>query len=142
MFLVIGLFLIILAQASYALGGLVIRKYLGNYNPVFVSTLMALTSIIIFFPILIFFFKSEIGGLTFKTSLPFIVAGILWLVVAEILYVTGLQKAPSLALASLMTLFFPLFSTILAIIFLKEALTVKTIIAGVLMVTGFILLIF
>src|SRR3989304_7756893 len=138
MFLMVGLFLIILAQVGYALGGFVIRKYLGNYHPLFVSAVMAITSILIFLPILIFFFKSELGGLTFKTSLPFILAGILWLVIAEILYVTGLQKSPSLALASLMTLFFPLFSTILGIVFLKEALTVKTIIAGILMIAGFI----
>ena len=136
-----GLIFIILAQVAYAFGGLIIRKYLSGYSPVLVSSIMAIVSVVFFLPIILIFFKTEVGGLTFKSSLPFIVAGIIWLVIAEVLYITGFQKAPSLSLASLMTLFYPLFSTIVGFFFLKEPLSFKTIIAGVLMVTGFIFLI-
>lgn len=136
----VGLMLIILAQVAYAFGGLVIRKYLGEYNPILVSTLMVITSVFFFLPILFFFFWGEVGGLTFKGVLPFVAAGIIWLVVAEIFYIAGFQKAPSLTLASLMTLFYPLFSTVLGIVFLKETLTTKTFIAGILMIVGFLFL--
>lgn len=136
----IGLLFIVLAQVAYAFGGLIIRKYLEHYNPILVTALMAVVSVVFFFPILFFLFKSEIGGLTFRNLLPFILASVLWLVIAETLYIVGFQKAPSLALASLMTLFYPLFSTILGVFFLKEPLTIKTIIAGALMVLGFVFL--
>jgi len=136
----IGLFFIVLAQVVYAFGGLIIRKYLEHYNPILVSALMAMISAFLFIPILLIFFRSELGGLTFKNLSLFVLASIFWLVIAEVLYVAGFQKAPSLSLASLMTLFYPLFSTILGIIFLKESLTLKTILAGGLMVLGFVLL--
>ena len=137
----IGLVLIICAQIAYAIGGLVIRKYLGGYNPVLITAFMTTVSFVFFFPLIMLFYRGEVVGLTFKTALPFVVAGIIWLVVAEILYNAGLLKSPSLTLASLMTLFYPLFSTILGIIFLKEALTIKTVVAAVLMFTGFIFLV-
>jgi drug/metabolite transporter (DMT)-like permease len=137
----IGLIFIVLAQVAYAFGGLLMRKYLASYNPVLVSSLMAVTSIIFFIPIILFFFRLEVGGLTFRSSLPFIAAGIIWLVIAEMLYITGFQKAPSLVLASLMTLFYPLFSAVLGIYFLNEPLTIKTFIAAALMVAGFVFLV-
>lgn len=137
----IGLIFIILAQVSYAIGGLVMRKYLSNYSPVFVTAIMSIISVLFFFPIVLIFYKSDVSGLTVKSLLPFIASGIIWLIIAEILYITGLQKSPSLSLASLMTLFYPLFSTALGIIFLKEPLSVKTIIAAVLMFAGFIFLV-
>jgi len=135
-----GLILIIFAQIAYAFGGLMIRKYLSNYNPLLVSSLMAVVSGLIFLPILFFGFKNTVGNFTFKSILPFIVTAIIWLVIAEFLYIYGFQKAPSLSLASLMTLFYPLFSTILGIIAFHEVLTWKTILAGILMIGGFILL--
>lgn len=137
----IGLIFIFLAQIAYAFGGLVIRKYLGSYNPILISAFMSVVSFAFFLPLIIIFYRSEVGGLTLKASIPFIVAGIVWLVIAEILYNAGLIKSPSLTLASLMTLFYPLFSTILGILFLKEQLTLKTIIAAVLMSTGFVFLV-
>ena len=136
----LGLILIICAQVAYAFGGLMIRKYLSNYNPLLVSSLMAVISGLIFLPILFFGFKNTIGNFTFKSILPFIITAIIWLVIAEFLYIYGFQKAPSLTLASLMTLFYPLFSAILGIIFFHEAFTWKTILAGILMTGGFFLL--
>ena len=136
----LGLILIICAQVAYAFGGLMIRKYLSNYNPLLVSSLMAVISGLIFLPILFFGFKNTIGNFTFKSILPFIITAIIWLVVAEFLYIYGFQKAPSLTLASLMTLFYPLFSAILGIIFFHEAFTWKTILAGIMMTGGFLLL--
>lgn len=135
-----GLFLIILAQIAYAFGGVLIRKYLSNYNPLLVSSLMAVISGLIFLPILFLGFKNTVSSFTFKSIWPFILTAIIWLVIAEFLYVYGFQKAPSLSLASLMTLFYPLFSTVLGIIFFHEILTWKTIVASVLMFSGFILL--
>ncbi len=137
----IGLVFIILAQVAYAFGGLVIRKYLGTYNPIFISALMSIVSFAVFLPVTAIFYRGEVGELTFKTGIPFIVAGIIWLVLAEIFYNAGLVKSPSLSLASLMTLFYPLFSTILGIIFLNEALSLKVVAAAALMVAGFVLLI-
>lgn len=61
-----GLILIVLAQIAYAFGGVLIRKYLSNYNPVLVSSLMAVISGLIFLPILFIGFKNTIGQFTFK----------------------------------------------------------------------------
>ncbi|NMB91962.1 hypothetical protein GYA37_03930 [candidate division WWE3 bacterium] len=66
-----GLLFIILAQVAYAFGGLIIRKYLEGYNSVFVSAVMAVVSVVFFLPIILFFFKSEAGGLTFKSAFAF-----------------------------------------------------------------------
>ncbi|MFA5749989.1 MAG: DMT family transporter [Candidatus Shapirobacteria bacterium] len=134
-----GLILIICAQIAYAFGGVLIRKYLSSYNPLLVSSLMAVISGLIFLPILFIGFRNIIGNFTFKNIWPFIITALVWLVVAEFLYIYGFQKAPSLTLASLMTLFYPLFSAILGIIFFHEAFTWKTIIAGILMTGGFVL---
>ncbi len=136
----IGLLIIVLAQVFYAVGGLVIRKYLGGYPPLMVNGIMVVVSFLIFLPVLLTSYKSEVTGLNLKLVIPFVVAGLLWLVIAETLYVIGFQKAPSLTLASMMTLFYPLFSTVLGIIFLKEVLTVKTVVASILMMSGFVLL--
>lgn len=136
----LGLILIICAQVAYAFGGVLIRKYLSNYNPLLVSSLMAVISGLIFLPILFLGFKNTVGQFTFKTIWPFIITAIVWLVIAEFLYIYGFQKAPSLSLASLMTLFYPLFSSILGVIFFHEIFNWKTIIAGILMTSGFILL--
>jgi drug/metabolite transporter (DMT)-like permease len=136
-----GLILIILAQIAYAVGGVLIRKYLSNYNPLLVSSLMVVISGIIFLPILFFGFKNTVQNFSFNNIWPFIVTAIVWLVVAEFLYIYGFQKAPSLSLASLMTLFYPLFSAILGIIIFHDTFTWKTILAGVLMIGGFFLLV-
>jgi drug/metabolite transporter (DMT)-like permease len=112
-----GLILIIFAQVAYAFGGVLIRKYLSDYNPLLVSSFMALISGLIFLPVLFLGFRNTISNFTFKNIWPFIVTAIVWLVIAEVLYIYGFQKAPSLTLASLMTLFYPLFSAILGIIF-------------------------
>lgn len=138
----LGLILIICAQFAYAIGGILIRKYLSNYNPFLVSSLMAIISGLIFLPILFLGFKNTLGNFTFKNIWPFIITAFVWLCVGEVLYVYGFQKAPSITIASLMTLFYPLFSTILGMAFLGEALTWKTIIAGILMIGGFSLLVF
>ena len=137
-----GLILIIFAQIAYAFGGVLIRKYLSDYNPLLVSSFMALISGLIFLPVLFLGFRNTISNFTFKNIWPFIVTAIVWLVIAEVLYIYGFQKAPSLTLASLMTLFYPLFSAILGIIFFHEILTWKTILAGILMTSGFVLLAF
>lgn len=137
-----GLFLIILAQASYSIGGVLLKKYLSNYNPLLVSCLLAIFSAIIFLPILLIGFRSTLTNLTFKNLLPFIITAIVWLVIGEVLYIYGFQKTSSLTLASLTTLFFPLFSTILGIMIFHEKLTWKVITAGVLMFGGFLFLAF
>ncbi len=136
----LGLVLIICAQIAYAFGGVLIRKYLSNYNPLLVSSLMAVISGLIFLPILFFGFKNTVGNFTFKNIWPFILTAFVWLVIAEFLYIYGFQKASSLTLASLMTLFYPLFSAILSIFIFHETFTWKTISAGILMISGFILL--
>ncbi len=138
--IMLGLILIILAQVAYAFGGLVIRKYLIGYNPIMVNALMLTISLAMFLPVL-FYFRGEIAALNTKNLAFFALAAVLWLVAAETLYITGFQKSPSLTLATLMTLFYPLFSTILGIVFLGEVLSLKIIIGGILMAAGFVFLV-
>lgn len=135
-----GLILLFFSQIAYSVGGVLIRKYLSSYSPLLTSCLLSVFSAIIFLPVLFIGFKNTIGNLTFKNLLPFVITAIVWLVIAEFLYIYGFQKAPSLTLASLMTLFYPLFSTILGIIIFHEVLTWKTIVASILMFGGFLIL--
>lgn len=136
----IGLLFVILAQVAYAVQAFAIRRYFAAYNPLLVTALLTVISAIFFFPIF-FLFKSEWGGLDFKKLVPFIVVGVVSLTIGEIFLIWGFQKAPSSAAASLMAFFYPLFVTILGIFFLKEPLTIRTVIAGILMFLGFAILV-
>jgi hypothetical protein len=52
-----GLILIVFSQIIAAFGGVLIRRYLINYNPLLVTSLMAVINGLIFLPILFFGFK-------------------------------------------------------------------------------------
>lgn len=134
-----GEILIILAQVAYAGGILFIKKLTREINPILVTCIIALIGTMTILPILFYFFN-DLRLLTGKKLIWAILAGILWTTIGGILYILGVAKIP-ISKASLLALFFPLFTTLLGVIFLGEKITLKFVIAAILMVISYILLI-
>jgi drug/metabolite transporter (DMT)-like permease len=134
-----GEILIILAQIAYTGSILFVKKLTQEINPILVTCIIALIGTISVLPFL-FYFLRDLRLLTGKKIIWAILAGILWITVGEILYILGVSKI-SISKASLLALFFPLFTTLLGIIFLGEKITLKFLIAAILMLIGYILLI-
>lgn len=109
-------------------------------NPLFLTAAMALIGVIFLIPILVYFWP-QIKLFDNQKLIWLILAGLLWIALGEILFVVGLSKA-TLVNASLLALTFPLFAILIGAIFLKEVIGVKFIIASVLMVAGYLLLVF
>lgn len=59
---------------------------------------------------------------------------------AQIFYVTGIQKGTTAFTVTLSTLSMPIFAIIMGMIFLKEIVTIKEVMGGVLMIIGFLLI--
>jgi drug/metabolite transporter (DMT)-like permease len=125
-----GEILIIWAQISWAISILFVKKLTGQINPVVITVIIALSGTIFVLPLL-FHFSKDLKAFTGKNLTFAIIAGILWITVGEILYVSGLSKIP-VSRASLLTLTFPLFVTLLGVIFLGEKFRMLMVRVGVL----------
>jgi drug/metabolite transporter (DMT)-like permease len=134
-----GEILIILAQISWAISTFLVKKLTLQVNPMLIVAVISLSGAIFILPLL-FYFSKDLRMISGKNLVFLIFAGILWIVVGEILYVLGLNKIP-ISRASLLALTFPFFVTLLGVIFLQEKITLKFIIASVLMVIGYIILV-
>jgi drug/metabolite transporter (DMT)-like permease len=112
---------------------------IGEINPVLITIIIALTGAIFTLPLL-FYFSKDLKAFTGKNLIFAILAGVFWIAVGEILYVLGLSKIP-ISTASLLTLTFPLFVTLLGIIFLGEKISLRFILASFLITIGYIILV-
>jgi drug/metabolite transporter (DMT)-like permease len=134
-----GEILIILAQIAYAGSILFVKKLTKDINPILVTCIIALIGTIFVLPILFYFWK-DIKFFVGKKLIWAILAGVLWISIGEIFYILGVSKIP-ISKASLLALFFPFFTTLFGIIFLGEKITLKFIIAAILMTIAYILLV-
>jgi len=134
-----GELLIILAQVAWAFSVLFIKKLTQDINPVLVTLVIALIGVIFILPIL-FYYLEDIRLFSSQKIIWAILAGILWIAVGEILYISGLKKIP-ISRASLLSMTFPLFVTLIGVIFLGEKISLKFIIAAFLMAIAYILLV-
>ena len=135
----IGEALVIGAQIAFAVGVLFTKKLLGDSHPLLIAALTAVIGSVLLVPLL-FYFSSDLKVFTGQKWLWAILAGVFWIGVGEIMYVSGLART-SLSNASLLALTFPLFAVSLAVIFLGETLTLKFVIASLLMIAGYVLLV-
>jgi len=76
---------------------------------------------------------------TFQEWIVLFILGFTSWFLAQLFYVTGIQKSPNAISATLVTLTMPFCALLMSIIFLKETLTIKAIIGGILMLGGFLL---
>lgn len=131
----IGLIYVVIAQLLWATELILIRKFFPTINSFFLSAIGSIIGSIFYLPIL-FTFKEKMSLKSWV--ILFIYAFTSWFL-AQIFYVTGIQKGTSAFAITLATLLMPFFAFIMAAIFLKEALTLKVIIGGVIMIIGFLI---
>jgi len=130
--------LLFLAQFVWAISWLFTKKAIQFINPVFLYVLETMIGFLILFPLL-FYYLRDFSGISKDIWLWLTIATIMT-VLGSIVYFWGFQKT-SLIVASLSALSFPLFVTILGIIFLHEELTLKFIAAALLFFVGFLILV-
>lgn len=130
--------LLILAQLLWAVSWLITRKLIGNVSPIFLYILEGVFMFAVSAPF-IFLFSKEIKSVK-GNFLWWVFVSAMLAVVSTIIYYIAFKKVP-FTVASLSSLSFPLFCTLLAIFFLKEALTIKFVIAASLMTIGFLILV-
>ena len=102
-----GELLILLAQLSWAVSTLFMKKFVQNTNPFLATSLIVLIGAILISPIFVYFSK-EIKSFSYQKMALAILIAILWIPIGEILYNFGLSKI-SLSKASLLALTFPFF---------------------------------
>lgn len=132
----LGLFYIIIAQFLWATELIIVRKFFPNLNSITLSAIGSIIGSIFYLPSL-FVFKEKINSRDWL--ILFIYAFTSWFL-AQIFYIRGIQKGINAFTITLTTLFFPFFAVVLASIFLKEALTLKIIIGGIIMTIGFLII--
>jgi len=131
-----GLIYIIVAQFFWALELILIRKFLPNQNSIAVSAITAVIGAIFYLPTFLFV-KQKFYP---KDYLVLIILGLTSWVIAQACYITGIQKGASAYVVTLATLTMPLMTFIMAAVFLKEALTIKIVLGGMIMIIGFLII--
>lgn len=130
----IGLIYIVVAQLLWSTEMILIRKFFPSVNPFYLSAIGSVIGSLFYLPTFLIIRQK----FTVHNWLILFVYALTSWFLAQIFYVSGIQKGLNTFSVSLATLTLPVFSVILGMIFLKESLTVKTVIGGVLMVAGFL----
>jgi len=130
----VGEIFIVIANIFYAIGALFLKKLAVDTNPFLITAIVIMVSAIILLPIFLYFSKEA------KTFSPqkwtwAILAGLSWFVVAELFYISGLSRA-TLSNVAILGLTFPLFATLVTVLFLGETITLKFIFAALLITAG------
>ena len=149
----IGYFFAILAQLSYALGAVVLKKFLEKTPPLPLSLFSLGLSGAIAFGLLILVFsgiislptvfltRSEIKTLLSSQNFFYLfLYSFLFVFLGEVLLTIGYIKGKSLFILSLSGLFYPLFAVFFSIFILKEGFSLKIILGATLMIIGYILI--
>ncbi len=138
-----GVILIFLAQVFWVFQLFFLKKYLTQINPLVINAFQVFFAFLIFIPLLFYFlFSGNISKLITDSKIFWIgVSGILWIILGETFFLFGLFKLP-ISLASFIALIYPLLATILGVLFLKEVIDLYFILGAILIILGFVLLIF
>lgn len=130
----IGLLFIVIAQLLWSTEMILIRRFFPEMNSLFLSAIGSVIGSIFYLPFL-FTIKENISS---KSWLVLVAYALTSWFLAQIFYVSGIQRGLSTFTISLATLTLPVFSILLGSIFLKETITFKMIIGGLLMIIGFL----
>lgn len=133
-----GLIYIVIAQLFWATEIILIRKFFPTLNSLFLSAIGCVIGSLFYLPI-IFINKVK---LSLNEWIIIIVYSMTSWFLAQIFYVTGIQKGANAFSVSMATLTLPLFAVILGAIFLKEPFSLKAVLGGLLMIIGFIIISF
>ena len=131
-----GLLYVIIAQFFWALELILIRKFFPTQNSIAISAITSVIASIFYLPTFIFIKQK----FTPKDYVILIILGVTSWFLAQIFYVTGIQKGPNAFVITLVTLLMPLMTFVMAAVFLHEVLTLKIIIGGIVMMVGFLII--
>ncbi len=134
----IGLIYIIIAEFLWATEIVFIRKFFPAANSLFLAAVGSIIGSLFYLPI--FFTSKEKFSLN-SWIIIIIYAFTSWFL-AQLFYVSGIQKSSNSMAVTFAVLSLPLFTLILSAFFLKEALTLKAVIGGLIMIVGFLVISF
>lgn len=150
-----GYILAILAQLSWALGAIILKKQLQQHAGLpltsFSSTISGAFSLALFillltisgiFSLPIFsIFRHQAKVLLSPENLPWVIVySFFFVFLGEVLLIMGYMKGKSLIVLSLSVFFYPLFVSLFSVFLLKESITIKLVFGAILMAVGYILL--
>jgi drug/metabolite transporter, DME family len=132
-----GVELALLSAMSFGLSQILVRKHLDKSNYVYISLTVTIMGNVVLWPLALIF--TNFNSVNFEGLWLFIVAGLLAPGIARLFYFKGMETAGISANASIFATY-PLYTSIIAILLLGEALTAENwiglacIIAGVIFV--------
>jgi len=130
-----GIVLALLSALSLGLSQILVRKNIEKSNFVYISLTVTIMGNIILWPLTIMF--TDLNTLNPEGILLFIAAGLLAPGIARLFYFKGMQTAGISANASIFATY-PIFTSIMAVSFLGEALSIENWIGLVCVIAGVI----
>ncbi len=130
-----GLLYIVLANFFWATELILAKRFFPTQNPFLVSGITCIIASVFYLPTFIVYKQK----FTIQEWVILVILGVTSWFLAQIFYISGIQKSPNAVAATLVTLTMPFCAIIMSIIFLKETLTIKAIFGGILMLAGFLL---
>ncbi|TET27040.1 MAG: DMT family transporter [Candidatus Bathyarchaeum sp.] len=130
-----GIALALLSALAFGLSQILVRKNLDKSNFVYISLTVTIIGNIILWPLALYF--TNLSTINPEGLLLFIVAGLLAPGIARLFYFKGMETAGISANASIFATY-PLYTSIVAILLLGEALTAENWIGLVCVVAGVI----
>ncbi len=134
----IGLISLIIAELPWATEIVFIRKFFPTANSLFLAAVGSIIGSLFYLPIL---FTAKVKFSSNNWIIIIIYAFTSWFL-AQLFYVSGIQKSSNSIAVTFAVLSLPLFTLILSAFFLKEVLTLKAIIGGLIMIIGFLVISF
>jgi DME family drug/metabolite transporter len=131
----IGVALALLSAMSFGLSQILVRKNLDKSNFIYVSLTVTIVGNIILWPLALTF--TNLNTVNPEGLLLFVLAGLLAPAIARLFYFKGMETAGISANASIFATY-PLYTTIVAILLLGEALTTENWIGLVSIIVGVI----
>lgn len=133
-----GDLLILGSQLAWAVGALFLKKLTGTVNPALAMALVAIIGGITLIPVL-FIFHRDLYTLTREDVFWAAIRGVIGVTIAGLLFTYGISRT-SLSHAAVLALAYPLFTVLLGVLFLGEAITWQFIVASILFIIGYIIL--
>lgn len=131
-----GLIYIVIAELLWASEIIFIRKFFPNVNSLFLAAIGSIIGSFFYFPV----FLAYKEKLSLNSWMIIILYAFTSWFLAQIFYVSGIQKSTNGIAVAFAVLSLPLFTLILSALFLKEPFTQKAIIGGIIMIIGFIII--
>lgn len=132
----IGLVYIIIAEMFWATEIIVIRKFFPSVNSYFLAAIGSIIGSLFYVPVLL----ANKQKLSLNNWIVIVIYALTSWFLAQIFYVLGIQKSSNSMGITFSVLSLSLFTLIFSWIFLKEVMTLKTVIGGLVMIVGFFII--